>query len=243
LSSLELLTAKKHQSLRVKTGFSADFGDNVMAAVTFPEEFIALNANFPIVFREADDESEDDFLCLALMGVETDENLFLDQDGASEPQFPLTMRIRPFIVGADPEDEVTGSVLIDSQSNRLTNNESEGQALFQSNGEYTDFLKGRIRQLELCYQGRQKGRGFIQMLRDYDLLESLQADLNFCDGTIKTLTGFYGINIERMNELPAKALKRMNDKGYLMPCFLSIASLTRIGDLVDRKNARIRAQK
>ena len=47
-------------------------------------------------------------------------------------------------MGADPEDEVTGSVLIDSQSNRLTNNESGPSPICNLAGDDTDFLKGRI---------------------------------------------------------------------------------------------------
>ncbi len=239
MSEIEILSPSKHANLRVKLGFSPEYGDDLMAAVTFPEEFIVLAANFPIIFRENPESDDDEFLCIALMGLEQNENLFLNLQGYPTPEFPLTMKIRPFMVGEDPNDTQKGSVFIDTASARLTTNSDEGVALFDENGNYTDFLKGRISQLELCYSGRKKGIGFIQMLRDYDLLEPFNADLKFKDNTQKTITGFYGVNIERLNELPGPALKKLSDKGYLMPCYLAVASLARLGDLIERKNSLI----
>lgn len=239
MSNVEILSSVKHANLRVKQGFSSDFGDNIMAAVTFPEEFVVLSGHFPLIFRENVDSDGDDFLCVALMGLEQNENLFLNLQGYPNPQFPLTMKIRPFMVGEDPNDPQRGSVFIDTSSSRLTIDPDEGEALFDENGQHTEFLKGRISQLELCYSGRKKGIGFIQMLRDYDLLEPFNADLKFKDNTQKTITGFYGVNVERLNELPAQSLKKLSDKGYLMPCYLAVASLARLGDLIERKNALI----
>ncbi|MCB1609598.1 MAG: SapC family protein, partial [Xanthomonadales bacterium] len=47
-----LLNNVEHQDLRVITRRGADLGDQVMFAVTFPDEFRSIQAHFPIVFRK-----------------------------------------------------------------------------------------------------------------------------------------------------------------------------------------------
>ena len=93
-----------------------------------------------------------------------------------------------------------------------------------------------MRQLKAVVAGESRTQDFVQAMRDYDLFELLSVDLTFADGSTQKLSGFYGIDGKKLSELGAKALKTLQDKGYLMPCILAHASLSRLGDLVERRN-------
>ena len=53
------------------------------------------------------------------------------------------------------------------------------------------------------------------------------------------MMGFYTINEDALFELDADALGGLNEKGFLLPIYMAIASLSNIRDLIDRKNASL----
>ena len=95
-----LLNNVEHAGLRVVTTRSADLGDDVMYAVTFPWEFRNLQAHYPILFRKRPDTGE--FQPIALFGFEERENLFLSASGWDAAYVPLTIERQPFLIGMQP---------------------------------------------------------------------------------------------------------------------------------------------
>ena len=69
-----LLNNVDHKDLRVITTRGADYGDDVMFALTFPAEFRNVQAHYPIVFRKSADGQ---FQPIALFGFQDKQNLFL----------------------------------------------------------------------------------------------------------------------------------------------------------------------
>ena len=61
-------------------------------------------------------------------------------------------------------------------------------------------------------------------------------DIAFNDGSKKTLQGFYSIAEERLYQLKGDALESLNQAGYLQPVFMAVASLSRVRDLIERRN-------
>ena len=92
-----LLNNRDHKDLRVLTTRGADYGDNAMSALTFPDEFRTLQAHYPIVFQKTQDGTG--FQALALLGFEEGENLFLDGERWDAPDLPLTVERQPFRIG------------------------------------------------------------------------------------------------------------------------------------------------
>ena len=63
-------------------------------------------------------------------------------------------------------------------------------------------------------------------------------DIAFNTGAKVTLQGFYTIAEERLYELKGAALESLNQAGYLQPVFMAIASLSRMRDVIERRNQR-----
>ena len=75
------------------------------------------------------------------------------------------------------------------------------------------------------------------MLAEHDLLESFVLDVTLNDGSEKRMTGFYTINEDRLRSLDGALLARLNAKGFLLPIYMAIASLSNLRTLIDKRNA------
>ena len=72
-----LLNNVEHRDLRVRTDHSAALGDGINQVLVFPTEFEELQREYPILFRRVDGN----FQAIVLLGLDRDENLFLDESG------------------------------------------------------------------------------------------------------------------------------------------------------------------
>jgi hypothetical protein len=79
MANYELLNNIDHKDLRIIIDRSAEYGDDVWYAATFPEEFRHVQRHYPIFFTRNPDSGE--IHALAMFGVEEGENLFLDERG------------------------------------------------------------------------------------------------------------------------------------------------------------------
>ena len=234
MENLHILNKKQHSLVSVLKERSKDHGDTYMAAATFPDEFPHIHHRFPIIFRRG--SGDDDFTCLALLGLDDGENLFVDTPDFVEQRLPLSFEVMPFMISRQGPDADEGNLVFDPSHPRIQSDGKKGERLFDDQGNETQFLQNIMQQLKAVVAGESRTADFVQSMRNYELLELLSVDLAFEDGTTQKLTGFYGIDGKKLSELGAKALKTLQDKGYLIPCILAHASLSRLGDLVERRN-------
>lgn len=223
---------RDHKDLRVLQTRSDEMGDNMMCCITFPEEFRSLQNHYPILFQHNMDR--DEIMCLALFGFENGENLYLKDGKWNARYVPLAMDIQPFMIGFAPEDGADRKVVVDLDSPRL--GDDEGQRIFDANGVPTTYLENISKKLAYLDEGFRKSGDFIECLQKYDLLETLSIDVTLGDGSKNRLVGFQTINEDRFRQLSTDALAELQEKGYLMPSFMALASLSNLADLIDRKN-------
>ena len=76
----------------------------------------------------------------------------------------------------------------------------------------------------------------IDALLKHDLLEQITMDITFNDGEKKSVQGFYSIAEERLYQLEGDVLGSLNKAGYLQPVFMAVASLSRMRDVIERRN-------
>lgn len=233
-----MLNNVDHKDLRVSTKRSADLGDNVMFAVTFPGEFRSIQAYYPIVFYEGGDGEMN---AVALFGFEQGENLFLQDDGWDAGYVPAMIRRAPFMIGTQkPKDGGSDPVRvlsIDMAHPRV--GAEDGEALFQPLGGRTPFLEETASLLESIYAGHAHGQQFVAALKEHKLLEPATFDIALHDGSRNQLLGFHAVHEERMQELSGAVLESFNRKGFLLPLFMVLASLANMRSLIERKNARL----
>jgi hypothetical protein len=80
---------------------------------------------------------------------------------------------------------------------------------------------------------------FCATLERLELLEPFTLEVPLDDGSRHSLVGYHIIAEERLSALDGVALGDLQAKGYLLPIFMAVASLSRFSDLVARKNARL----
>lgn len=233
MSRYEVLDREKHRQLRVKTGYGAALGDAVTYVMTYPMEFRDIQGCYPILFTK--DPNTGGFLAAAVFGFEADQNLFLQDAGWDASYVPIMVRRQPFLIATSGRgDNETPVVSLDLDHPRVS--QSEGEALFDSEGGSTEFLDQKIALLDKLHRGLQHGKGFIDALLQHELLEQITLDIAFNDGSKKTLQGFYTIAEERLYQLRGDVLESLNRAGYLQPVFMAVASLSRTRDLIERQN-------
>jgi len=233
MSQYETLNTEKHRQLRIMTGYSAALGDAVMYVMTYPMEFRDIQNCYPILFTK--DPNTGGFFAAAVLGFEADQNLFLKDDGWDATYIPALSKRQPFLIATGGEgDDKPPVVSLDLDHPRIS--QDEGEALFNSEGEPSEFLNQKIALLDRLHQGLQHSSGFIDTLLQHELLEQITLDIAFNDGEKKSLQGFYCIAEERLYQLTGEVLESLNQAGYLQPVFMAVASLSRTRDLIERRN-------
>lgn len=231
-----MLNNVDHQDVRIITERSSRYGDNVMLAMTFPFEFRNVQAHYPILFQG---DGDGGYYPVALFGFQQEENLFLDESGWHAPYVPAMIRRQPFLIGfqEQPGADRTRVLSVDMDHPRV--NTEAGEPLFQPLGGRTPFLENAADLLETIYAGIAHGKAFVGALRDHDLLEALTFEITLKDGSTNQLIGFHCIDEEKVQALSGETLGEFNEKGYLMPMFMALASLANIQRLVELKNQRL----
>ena len=233
MSQYEVLNIEKHRHLRIKPGYGAALGDAVMYVMTYPLEFRDIQGCYPILFTK--DPNTGAFYAAAVLGLEPDQNLFLQGDRWDATYIPVLVRRQPFLIATGGEDDTRDPVVsLDLDNPRV--GQDDGEALFEGDGGATDFLKQKIGVLEKLHRGMQHNKGFIDTLLQHELLEQVTLDLVLKDGNQKSVEGFYCIAEERLYQLKGDVLESLNEAGYLQPIFMAVASMSRVRDLIERRN-------
>ena len=223
-----LLNNVDHKDLRIITTRSADYGDNVMFAPTFPGEFRSMQAHYPIVFRKA---SDGQFQPIALFGFQERQNLFLGARGWDATYLPLMIERLPFLIGRSDQQLM---VHVDLDSPRVSR--TTGEPVFLTHGGSSEFLERMNSVLLAIHEGFEGTPPFVAQLLEYQLLESFVLDIELANGSQNRLTGFYTLNEERLTGLSGFALERLSKAGHLQAAYMAIASLANFRALIERQN-------
>jgi hypothetical protein len=229
-----LLNNVAHKDLRIITARGAQYGDNVMAAITFPDEFRSVQAHYPIVFQKTPDGTG--FQPLALFGLREGENLFLDEHGWDAAYVPLAIERQPFLVGFDQGKPL---VHLDLDSPRVST--QQGEPVFLPFGGHTEYLERISSVLLALHEGLKSTPAFVSALLEHQLLEPFVLDIEGDGDTPHRWSGFYTVHEERLGRLDGAALERLQRARHLLPIYMVIASTGRLRDLVDRRQQRMRA--
>lgn len=236
MSNHHILNFADHGNLRVHNGAGAGLGDAVMTSLAIPLEFRAVQAHYPIVFRR--DISTGLFSTLAMFGFDNGENLFLEGEKWDARYRPMAHAIQPFLIGHSASPDEVAQVHIDMDHPRVSTN-GEGMRVFDDDGRPSPFMETMASKLAELDIGYRQLPEFCATLERLDLLEPFTLEVPLNDGSRHSLVGYHIIAEERMAALDGATLGELQTKGYLLPIFMAVASLSRFNDLVARKNARL----
>lgn len=226
-----------HANTKIKTGYSAELGDNVSVAGVFPSEFTQLQLDYPIFFKKNGDTGQ--FEAVVLLGFESGENLFLKNGKFDADYVPLSIQRQPFLIGFQETVEngvpvKNPVVTIDMDHPRV--NESEGEAVFLPGGGNSDYLNHVNSVLVTIHQGHEQRHSFIETLLKLELIESSSLAVTFSGGSSANLEGLYTINEDRLRTLPADAVVALHQQGYWQHIYMMLASIGNIRKLIARKD-------
>jgi SapC len=233
-----LLNNVDHHDLRVITRASADFGDNVNQVRIFPTEFEDAQREYPIFFRRSEEEG---FHAVALLGLDRDENLFLDETGWQARYVPAIQRRGPFLIGLRREAgaeraDAEPMIEIDLDDPRVSR--SEGEPVFLPHGGNSLYLDQVAEVLRIIYQGLELAGTMFAAFEAAGLVRAVEVDIRLSDTESYKLPGLFAIDEAVLAGLDGAALERLHQGGFLRAAFMAAASLGNVGRLIDLKNRR-----
>jgi hypothetical protein len=238
MTNTVLLDNVTYKDLRVRTGYSAEFGDNINLALVFPTEFVFVQREYPILFRR---DANGEFQAVALLGLDKGENLFLDESGWNARYVPAVQQRGPFLIGLHRKD-VDGSVSpepmvhVDLDHPRISG--TEGEPVFLRHGGHSPYLEHATRMLQLIYHGAELARPMFAAFEEAGLIESMEAEVKLDDRVKYRLPDFFTIDQDRLAALDGAALERLNQLGYLQLAIFVVHSLGNVQWLIELKNRR-----
>ena len=129
-----------HANTKVKVQFGDEYRNNVNQVVVFPTEFQALQREYPIFFRQSE---EGKFYAVALLGLDKDENLFLQDEQwraryipAVQMRGPFALELRESNNGGSGESDPL--IRIDMEDSRV-NDRRRGKHFFNPRRVFTLF--------------------------------------------------------------------------------------------------------
>lgn len=223
------LNPAQHAALRVKAGAAAQHGDDQRFVQVVLREFPLLAIHYPILLSK--DAETGAFFCGAMMGIDPNENLFLDRNGGMTAYRPLNLQRMPFYAAGD-------QLAIDLDSSRVG---SEGERLFDDDGHPSAFTRAIAATLSELRPGIAATKTFIARLLELELIEPIDISLSFDDGETRELRELYTIDQDRLRGLPDAAVLDLFRSGHLHSISLMVASLKQIPVLARMRNARLLA--
>lgn len=220
------LNRDQHRTLHLRPSESkARFSANTHYVPVAGTEFYQAARDYPLLFPKDGGNGP-----IALLGMREGENLFLEEDGAWQEgvYIPAFIRRYPFILARGEESD-SRTVCIDEDFSGF--GESEGKALFDEEGEPSEYLSGVIDFLNRYATDMQVTGDFLQKLESLDLLIERNLRVTDSKGRNFHLNEFRIINEERLMQLDDATLGELHRKGWLGWIHAHLVSLGNVNQL------------
>jgi hypothetical protein len=238
MTNAVLLNNVDHHDLKVVTRRAAEFGDNINQALIFPTEFAEIQREYPIFLRK---DANGEFQSVALLGLDKDENLFLDENGWQARYIPAVQERGPFMIGfqekdAEGQKRREPMILVDLDHPRLSR--TEGQPVFLAQGGNSPYLERIAGVLRVIHEGAEVSKPMFAAFEEMGLIEPIAVEIKLSDREKYTLQNYHTISEEKLLGLAGASLERLNKAGFLRLAFLIMSSLGNVSRLIDLKNRR-----
>ncbi len=186
-------------------------GEFPLAAVTGPIIFVG-----------------DEKMPIAVMGLNTGDNMFVQDNGLFEPgvYIPAYVRRYPFVFAND-EGGQQMVLCIDRKAEFIV---TGGDMPFFDGKEASEYTKNCIEFCNNFEMERQRTTSFVQLLKDLDLFETKTASFTPAtpDGTPgepQKIADYFGVSEEKLNALAPAKLAELRDNGALAQIYAHLLSL------------------
>jgi SapC len=201
-------------------------------------EFGDACCEYPLVFVEAGkDQSTGQSLIapVAVLGLLDKQNLYADGGQWRASYMPALLRAYPFGIARQDQDRVL--VVLDQAYEGWS--QTEGQLLFDAQGQPSALLNGMREQLETIETEIQRTRLFGSLLIQEGLLQPMRFDATLPDGKTLTVDGFLTVDEKKLGELPDAKVLEFYRNGVMGLIHAHQISLRHMRRLVDWHAARL----
>jgi len=232
-----LLNNVDHADLRVAIRAGAEYGDAANQMPIFPSEFEEAQRAFPIVFRPEGDHMQ----AYALLGLDRDENLFLDGAGWTSAYVPAFQRRGPFSIaigraGPDAIEPDEPMIHVDLDDPRI--GAPDGLPVFREHGGNAPLLDHAADALRTIYQGMESGPAIYTAWRDAGLLRTITLEISLDDATTYALPDLMVVDRQALADLSGTALEALHRRGLLEGAILAAVSLGNVQRLIELKTRK-----
>jgi hypothetical protein len=219
----------------------AAYGDNVATVPTFPTEFADVQREYPIFFRC---DAKGEFFAVALLGLEKDENLFLEGDRWDARYLPGIVARGPFLIGFQERQEggelVREPVIhVDLDNPRVS--ETEGEPVFLEQGGHSPYLQRVTRVLNGLNDGFAMTKPMFEIFQSMQLIAPVELEVKITGRETVNLPGFFTIDRDKLAGLDSATLHRLHRSGFLHGAYLILASHANLNRLIERKIRKVQA--
>ncbi len=225
-----------HHDLKYTPRHGVAFGDAVNQVLVLPSEFTELAREYPILFRRHDDGS---FYAVALLGLDRDENLFLDGERWNARYVPAMRARGPFSIALTGQPGDAGhDALIHADLDDPRLGRGAGEPLFRTHGGNAPALEQVTQILRTIHQGKIAGAVLFSALAAEGLVAPLNIDIQSEGGGGYHIGDVFSVSRDALAALDGAALQRLNAAGFLAPAFMVLASLGNLQRLIELKNQK-----
>jgi hypothetical protein len=193
-------------------------------------EFSDACKEYPVVWVAAgkDEAGKPQVAPIAVFGLQAGQNLCVDDNGWRVRYVPAVLRLYPFGLARVGPDEMV--VCFDESWLGFG---TEGQALFNEQGEPTEFVINVQKQLEGFEAEVERTRMAGAVLLEKGLLRDMRFDATLPDGKKLTVDGFLTIDEEKLNQLSDADILAFSRNGLMGLIHAHQISLSNMARLVE----------
>jgi hypothetical protein len=194
-------------------------------------EFGDVSRDFPIVFVRAGDaeDGKPAVAPIAVLALVQNDNLYVEGGTWRAPYIPAALALYPFAVGRINAERF--AVCFDASWSGVST--SEGEPLFDEQGEASALLKRAQAQLEQLEAQVQRTRQLGQRLLELDLLRDMRFDATLPDGKKFAVDGFLTVDEAKLAALPDATVVDLHRSGLLGLAHAHLVSLGHMRKLLD----------
>jgi SapC len=228
---LEPLSSSVHSGYHSKSADRAPFLVNQHAVPITVDEFVATQRFLPIVFSVGENP-----VPLALMGLNEGVNVWVDDEGKvlGEVYLPAYVRRYPFMLARLSPEAQELSLCFDPTSG-LVGDFEEGDALF-ADGKPSEATTNILKFCEEFELSAQRTVAFVQDLKEAELLMDGEVSIQPAGAEQPFVyRGFQMVNEEKLRELTAEQLEKMNRNGMLPLLYAHLFSISLVREIFARQ--------
>jgi hypothetical protein len=218
--SPQFINLERHAKAGLRDSADFGFARDTNSVPLGADEVFYMQAYCPVVFTMSDPA-----LPVAVLGVGSNSNSFIEADGRWRAGVPIPAYIRryPFIAAVEP----AGQRIILAVDEASPNFVAEGGRPLYENGSPSELANAALRFCAAFQQQLDLARMIGEAVAAAGLLAARRVDIRSADGQTSSLDGFRVVDEEKFNALPDETFLTWRKNGWLGVIYAQMLSMRR----------------